>query len=749
MSDSSKDSTGRKVNCAYKEVAAVFDDSVREAREVLSGQGLKEFIEGIELLCMMGRGAEPPLLFMEEAPEVARHTSERMIYPIARTTYQISRSPNAAAIIPFLQSLAEVARRLEENKLLQGYLDLVLEMVERTSISIHGSHATMESPGLVPFLEQAPILLGELNLGGLRRWMEYGIQQHNHHPDHLRDFFSLESQDSRAVMQRERHGTLLVDVERRLDLFDRALWRIEENVYPYSRMLDERSDPRPYYDDEGIFLPDVYDDTDDGVSGIDQYRAALAHMAGHRRWTSPVFADNRSPMQRIAIETFEDSRVEWLLMREFPGLRDLFMRLHPVPVEGECNPERASCIRHRLTMVSRAILDPDHGYRDPVLLEFVQRFHSLMEGGETTTMEMETLGIDYIARTRQQSDALGNVWFKDTVIDYRDDNRNLWQFYELDDDEDFHVEPSEIEEVEPGDTLPPRHYPEWDYTTQIYRPDWTSVYETLHPSRDPAFIDRLLLKHDRLAKQIKRMLDLLKPQNFVRVRYQEEGSELDLDIAIRSLIDYKSGHNPDPRINVSHKHDDRDIAVTLLLDLSESLNETVNGSGQTILQLSQEAVSLLAWAIDRLGDSFAIAGFHSNTRHEVRYYHIKGFSERWDKDVKGRLAAMDAAYSTRMGAAMRHTAHYLAHQKAEKKLLLVLTDGEPADIDVKDERHLIEDARMAVRELDQKGIYSYCINLDPRADEYVSDIFGNQYSIIDNIERLPEKLPKLFLALTK
>ncbi len=738
------------IRCHYSKVRELLPETLTEARQMLSAQGLKAFVEGVELLCMMGRGAEPALVYMEEATEVARHAGEAMVYPVAKTAYQISRSPNGDAIVPFLQSIATIARRLEEKRLLEGYLEIVTEMVEKTSISIHGSHATMASPALIPFLEIAPRLLGELNIGGLKRWMAYGIQQHSHHPDHLAEYFRLDSPDSRAVMQRERSGTLLVDVERRLELFQLALWNIDERVYPYSRMLDERSDPRPYYDDDGIFLPDVHDDLDEqDISGLEHYLASLSHMAGHRRWTAPVFADNRSPMQRIAIETFEDSRIEYLLMREYPGLRRLFLALHPTPIEEDCDEAHASCVRHRLTLLSRAILDPDHGYRNRDILEFVDRFHEAMADGQSSTTDMELLGIQFMARTRRASDSQSHVWFKDTEISYRDDNRNLWQFYELDDDEDFHVEPTELEEAGSDDTLPPRHYPEWDYQTQTYRPDWTSVFETLHPAGDAEYIDGLLRKHDRLAKQIKRMLDLLKPQNYVRVRYQEEGSELDLDIAIRSLIDYKCGHDPDPRINVSHRHNDRNIAVTLLLDLSESLNETVGGQGQTILELEQEAVSLLAWAIERLGDSFAIAGFHSNTRHEVRYYHIKGFGERYDLAVKGRLAAMGAGWSTRMGAAMRHAGHYLEHQKADKKLLLVLTDGEPSDVDVRDERHLIEDARMAVRELEQEDIYCYCINLDPKADEYVSDIFGTHYSIIDNIERLPEKLPKLFLALTK
>ena len=198
-----------------------------------------------------------------------------------------------------------------------------------------------------------------------------------------------------------------------------------------------------------------------------------------------------------------------------------------------------------------------------------------------------------------------------------------------------------------------------------------------------------------------------------------------------------------------HEHDSRNISVMLLLDLSASINEVPTGSEQTILQLSQEAVALLAWSIEQLGDPFSITGFSSNTRHEVRYHHIKGYSEHWDDTVKGRLAALEAGLSTRMGAAMRHAGHYLKHQKSDKKLMLILTDGEPADIDAQDPQLLIQDAHKAVQELDQDGIYTYCINLDPHADDYVGQIFGSQYSIIDHIDRLPEQLPRLFMSLTQ
>ena len=472
-------------------------------------------------------------------------------------------------------------------------------------------------------------------------------------------------------------------------------------------------------------------------------------MSAHRRWSDKIVVDNYSPFQRIGIECLEDCRVDTLATRRFPGLYKLFMALHPQPVEDACDEENESCIRHRLTMLSYACMNRHHHYKNPDISEFADRFHGIMADGESSLKEMASLAVSFIARTRKQADQSPNVHFTDTDIDYRDDNRHLWIYIEESDDEEMFNREEQRRVDEETFELPPRHYPEWDYRAKNYRPDWVSLYENLHPSDSPSKIDDLLKKHAALSKKLKRLLDFLKPQNSVRIRFQEEGTDLDLDVAIRSLIDYKSGVTPDPRINMSHRHDGRNIAVTLLLDLSASLDDIPDGCTQSILELSQEAVALLGMAIDELGDPFAISGFSSNTRHQVRYQHIKGFSEKWDDEVKARLAAMEAGYSTRMGAAIRHAGHYLSHQRSDKKLLLVLTDGEPSDVDADDQYLLIADTAMAVKELDQAGVYTYCINLDPDADEYVRDIFGNQYTVIDKVESLPEKLPRLFMALTK
>lgn len=738
------------LKCSFPQLDDIFDNCMDEAVACLSNKGINEYLKGASLICMIGRGFEPVLVYLEEIPQIAKRLGEDVASEISQHVWDMTRTPNGQSILAFLQSLPEASRRLGSKEQFDHYLKIVFDYMEETTGSIHGIHTTIPSPGLTDFLKTVPFLLNQLSIQGLKNWVEYGTNYYNSHPQRQIEYFSLKSADSKAILQRERHGTLYADNERRLNLYLKSLWSENEYLIPYSSGFEETSKHVPYYDDMGTRIPDVLDDTESGISGIDRYRAILAHMAAHRLWSTKIVVDNFSPFQRLAIERLEDCRVDTLAMRRFPGLKKIFLALHPLPVENACDEKTESCIRHRLAMLSYACMNPEHNYHNPDIIEFANRFHETMKDTESETKEMAAIAISYIARTRRQSDQSAHMYFKDTKINYHDDNRHLWIFIEeSDDEEQFDNHPKQAEVEEDEHKLPPRHYPEWDYRSGLFRPDWVSVYESLHPSKSPQKIDDLLAKHAALAKRLKQLLELLKPQNHVRVRYQEEGSELDLDVAIRSLIDLKSGATPDTRINMSHKHDGRDISVLLLLDLSASLNQIPEGGSQSILQLSQEAVALLGLAIDGLGDPFAIAGFSSNTRHDVRYQHLKGFSESWGDEVKGRLAAMEAGYSTRMGAAIRHAGHYLEHQKSDKKILLILTDGEPSDIDAEDDRILIEDSKQAVKELNAADIYSYCISLDQNADEYVRDIFGNRYSVIDNIQSLPQKLPELFMALTK
>ncbi len=729
-----------RLKCTVAKVDHIFEDALHEALETLSAEGLDAWLAGADRVCALGRGTELVLIFLDEIPEVVRHSDESIIPEIAELAAYLSEYAVPRAINPFLATLPAVARRVGSVELLRCWLKLVRRM------------ATEAAKGTQPLVERAPYLFSQLSMGGVENWINYGIRVYADHAHRLPDYFGLQSADAKAMLVRERNGTLFMDHDRELRMFQRAFWDTEIDFRPYSEAFETERKPRPHLSRLGLHIPDVYETTA-RLSGIDRYRALIAHMMAHKIWSKPFLADNFSVFQHICIEAFEDARVEYLAMQKYPGLRRLWLSLHPVPTPGAC-PAGWSCIRHKMAMLSYALLNPDHHYSDASLLEYVAKFHAKMAQDPYNPDTSVELGVQWLRDNHEHDFRQARVWFEDTEVSYRDDNRYLWVFLEEPEDDDaFHSDHNteDRDEAPPDDgLLPPQHYPEWDQDVQNYRPDWTTVYEALQAPDDAGIIDRMLDKHKRLVRQLKAIVDLLKPQQRRRIRYQEEGDDLDLDVAIRAAIDFRIGSTPDTRIHQSHVRDGRDIAVLLLLDLSESINDVPEGAESTILQLSQEATALLASSVEALGDPLAIAGFSSNTRHEVRYSHFKAFSESWDEVPKARLAGMSAGYSTRMGAALRHAGHYLGNRREEKRLLLVLTDGAPHDIDVQNPQHLIDDTRVAVGELAAKGVTTYCISLDARADEYVSDIFGrNNFTVIDKVERLPEKLPRLFMSLTK
>jgi hypothetical protein len=741
-----------RLGSRFTEVDAVFDDCVDRAQPLLSPQGLVDWLDLAGWLGRLGRGPEPLLTCLEVWPDVVQAAGEGALAPVREALAALQKSPNGRAIAPLLQSLPAVARRLPSTEALGRYLQLVLQLMQRTSLSIHGHHATEPSPSLPAFLAQAPRLVALVPLEGLARWMDTGIRLHGAHPERQQAYFACSSDDSRAVLQRERHGTLLMDVERPLQLTLRGLWQQEAQLVPYP--VDEAHAhvlPHVEVDGEhtGLRLPEVLDGLL-GIPALARYRAMLAHLAAHRELSQPLVADNWSPLQRLAVECFEDARVDLLLLRRYPGLAPVLRALHPLPREGAVDLSTRNGLRQRLTLLSHALVFADEACGDAVRAQFRQRFQqALADGAPSSTRAMAALALEWAAQTRVASDQFADVAFEDTHIDWRDDNRHLWTYIEAGDEEESFA-PQRKADTSPT-SLPPRLYPEWDALAQQLRPDWASVYDTLQPAGQASDIAALMQRHQGTARHLQRLLDALKPQDRTRLRQQEEGSELDLDAAVRAVCDVRAGLTPDTRVQLSTRTNGRSMAGLLLLDLSNSVNDPVPGSpGETVLSLSRAAVALLAWAIAQLGDQLAIAGFHSNTRHEVRYWHIKGFGESWADDApQARLAGVQGACSTRMGAALRHAGHLLSGRTADQRLLLVLTDGQPADVDVPDPDHLIADAAHAVLGLALQGLHTHCVSLDPQADAYVSRIFGKRHSVIDHIAQLPQRLPELFVSLTR
>jgi hypothetical protein len=758
------------------EVRDVLEASFQEASRVMSPAGLQTYLDGGKALCNLGRGSDLVISYLQEMPLVVKECGEDIIQDSINAALKLSSMTSGQVITLLFSSLPTAARRLGDAELLRGYLVFLHQL------------ASTASRGLRPMLSHIDELLSKLTLSGLRRWANFGAQAYRRDFENLTAYFSLESQDSKAVLQKERRGVLFIDVQRKLNFYLRALWGRDFFLRPTGA---DYTDFRPYIDKLIFQMPDAVDDVGD-VPGLELYRATAAHMAAHLSYsTSAISAEQLSPAQMFFIGFMEDARIEYKAMTAFPGLRKLWRSLLDCEYEGDVE-HATMLVLERLALM---LLDQSVSSDDHELNTFVEKFHEQIEEQQDNNQFSWHMGLElfHIFSGRREVPSLRIL--ERIRIPYRDDNRFVWEFSEFDwergieyvaasqrqvrrtvsaiemanevdcefagDDaqeiwtcpteffpyEDEGVSYNEMWGKEP--ISDPFHYHEWDYQIQLHRPDWTTVYERRQSKGDPEEIEKILLEYKPIAFRIKQIIDLLSPEGVQRVRNMEDGDEIDINAAVDAMISIRMGTQPNPRITMRNVLKNRDLAVVVLMDLSESTNETVQGSDKTILQLTREAATLVSTAINGIGDPFALHGFASDGRHDVQYYRFKDFNQHFDDDAKARLAGMKGGLSTRMGAAMRHAGQHLLKQPERRKLLLLVTDGEPADIDERDPQHLRHDTKKAVEELYSKGILTYCLTLDPNADNYVKRIFGaNNYTIIDHVQRLPEKLPTLFASLT-
>ncbi|MEO6601467.1 MAG: VWA domain-containing protein, partial [Polyangiaceae bacterium] len=189
-------------------------------------------------------------------------------------------------------------------------------------------------------------------------------------------------------------------------------------------------------------------------------------------------------------------------------------------------------------------------------------------------------------------------------------------------------------------------------------------------------------------------------------------------------------------------------ALLLLLDCSESLNTVAPGASSSALEQARCASALLAMTLHGATQDWAIHGFSSNGRDDVGYFRYKDFDEPYDERVRSRLAGIRAGLSTRLGTALRHAGYALNARHARRKLLLVVSDGEPSDVDVHDSKYLLFDAKKATQRNRELGVASYCLGLDSAAESSLRCIFGSgNYVLTDRLEQLPEVLGRLYLRL--
>ena len=287
--------------------------------------------------------------------------------------------------------------------------------------------------------------------------------------------------------------------------------------------------------------------------------------------------------------------------------------------------------------------------------------------------------------------------------------------------------------------------PEWDYKKQVLQKDHCALFlmESRHEKNSTFPIE---LKWQ--AAKLRRQFDALRPQR-QWFNNQTDGDEIDINSYISFSTDRLIGHSStDPRLYRQLRNSYRDLSCLLLADLSLSTDAYVNND-KKVIDVIRESLFLFAESLNASGDKFALAGFSSKRRNHIRYYPIKDFRQPYDGHIIDLINAIEPGYFTRMGAAIRYAASELVKQKSEQKLLLILTDGKPNDLDKYESRYGLEDTKMAILEAKKMGLEPFCISIDQYASDYLPYIFGsNSFIHLKNADELPKKLPLLYMRLT-
>ncbi|WP_207103027.1 nitric oxide reductase activation protein NorD [Paracoccus shandongensis] len=287
-------------------------------------------------------------------------------------------------------------------------------------------------------------------------------------------------------------------------------------------------------------------------------------------------------------------------------------------------------------------------------------------------------------------------------------------------------------------------YPEWDARGGVWMRDHCRVLAApVEPAPDYAGITDPAAR--RRIEAVRRQFQALRPARLIR-HGQPDGEDLDLDAALRSVTDLRATGRGSDRIWRQARPENRDLAVSILLDVSRSTESAV--TGRPVIDIAREALTALAWGLDACGDRFAVQGFSSLKRDRVWIHDCKSFDEPMSRTIEARIHALRPGFYTRLGAAVRHASAGLACEGRSRRLLIVITDGKPNDLDHYEGRHGIEDSAMAVREARRAGHAVFGITIDRDAQGWFPRIFGQGgFSVIRDPDRLTNALPQIYRQL--
>ncbi|MDH3598225.1 MAG: VWA domain-containing protein [Candidatus Tectomicrobia bacterium] len=292
-------------------------------------------------------------------------------------------------------------------------------------------------------------------------------------------------------------------------------------------------------------------------------------------------------------------------------------------------------------------------------------------------------------------------------------------------------------------------YDEWDGKARQYKPAWCTVYASHPPAptqHDIRVAAASLSKHARIVREVRLLLDKLRSTRILRNR-QPEGADIDLDAVVDRYATVASGHQPDDRLYLARRRHHRDLATLVLIDMSYSTDAWIQG--ERVLDIAKDSALVLGEVLAQWRDRVAMAGFYSHTRRDCRFVTLKSFDASWERS-KGAIAGLEPTGYTRIGPALRHGISLLQHERASKKLLILISDGKPTDYDRYEGRYGVADVRQAVREAHQARIHTHALAIDAQAKLYLPQMFGSgQFQILPHPAYLVRGLAEVYSRLSR
>ncbi len=310
----------------------------------------------------------------------------------------------------------------------------------------------------------------------------------------------------------------------------------------------------------------------------------------------------------------------------------------------------------------------------------------------------------------------------------------------------------EVDERPPRESAPLQtravRYPEWDATIADYRPRWCRVIERPADAGSDESVVATLAAHRSAVALLRRFFETLRPPATRRVPQQADGEELDIDAVVRRAAELRAGWEGGDRIYTRREKKERDVAVAFLVDVSGSTSRQVE-EGRRVIDIERDSLVLLCEALEAVGDQYALYAYSGAGREQVEFMTVKDFDEPLGPGTAHRLGGLAPRQQNRDGAAIRHAAAKLLARPVKTRLLVVLSDGRPLDGGYKDE-YALEDTKAALREARRRGVELFCVTIDREADNYLRRMYGDVgYMVIDRVETLPSRLPRMYQRLTR